>query len=340
MRLSEFDYTLPNELIAQEPIYPRDHCRLMVVHRRTQEIEEKYFYQIVDYLSKGDVMVFNWSKVIPARLFGRKATGGRVEILLLNEREKGVWEVLVKRAKRLRRGSDLFFGDDTIFAKVLDDLGEGRKLLSFFPPERFDEFLQREGKVPLPPYIHRDVKSAEDYQTVYARVPGSVAAPTAGFHFTEELLQRIRGMGVSTVFVTLHVGLGTFKPVVAENVESHKMHAEYFEISQDTARVVNDAVESGNRVVAVGTTAVRVLETVADNTGKVKAASGWTEMFIYPGYRFKVVDALVTNFHLPKSTLLMLVYAFGGSNLMRRAYSLAIEKKFRFYSFGDAMLIV
>ncbi len=340
MKLSEFDYVLPEELIAQEPAYPRDHCRLLVVDRKSSQLEERRFYEIVDYLREGDVMVFNWSKVIPARLFGRKVTGGRVEILLLNERNAGVWEVLVKRAKRLHVGDRVSFGDSGFSAEVIKDLGEGRKLLSFSPSERFDDFLQKEGKVPLPPYIRREVRSADDYQTVYAKVPGSVAAPTAGFHFTEELLRRIESVGVKVVFVTLHVGLGTFRPVVVDEIECHQMHAEYFEISEDAVNLINNAKAEKRRVIAVGTTAVRVLETVADDSGRVRASSGWTDIFIYPGYRFKVVDALVTNFHLPKSTLLMLVYAFGGTSLMRDAYDFAIKRRFRFYSFGDAMLII
>ncbi|MCD6419354.1 MAG: tRNA preQ1(34) S-adenosylmethionine ribosyltransferase-isomerase QueA [Synergistetes bacterium] len=340
MKLSEFDYVLPEELIAQELAYPRDHCRLLVVDRKSSRLEERRFYEIVDYLREGDVMVFNWSKVIPARLFGRKVTGGKMEILLLNERGTGVWEVLVKRAKRLHVGDRISFGDSGFSAQVIKNLGEGRKLLSFSPSERFDDFLQKEGKVPLPPYIRREVGSADDYQTVYAKVPGSVAAPTAGFHFTEELLRRIESVGVKVVFVTLHVGLGTFRPVVMDEIERHRMHAEYFEVTEDVAGLINTAKAETKRIIAVGTTAVRVLETVANGSGQVVASSGWTDIFIYPGYRFKVVDALVTNFHLPKSTLLMLVYAFGGTNLMRDAYDFAIKKRFRFYSFGDAMLII
>lgn len=340
MDLREFDFTLPQELIAQEPVFPRDACRLMVLRRGVETIEHRIFRDILEYLDPGDVLVFNDTKVIPARLFARKErTGGKVEILFLEE-QNDLWKCLLS-ASRLRPSQILVLEEDaSIRFEVLRKEGDFWVLRPLFPREQTEEVLSRFGHTPTPPYVKRKDIPLEAYQTVYARVPGSVAAPTAGLHFTEELLARLEAKGVGKVMLTLHVGPGTFRPVTAQRVENHKMHGEWFSVSQEAAEKIQKAKDSGKRVVAVGTTVVRALETVALRCGSLQAFEGVTDLFIYPGFTFRVVDALVTNFHLPRSTLFLLVCAFGGTAFMKRAYEEAIARRYRFYSFGDAMLIL
>lgn len=338
--LREFDFFLPQELIAQEPVFPRDACRLMVLWRKTETIEHRVFRDILNYLDPGDVLVFNDTKVIPARLFARKEhTGGKVEILFLEE-QAGLWKCLLS-ASRLRPSQILVLEEDaTIRFEVLGREGDFWLLRPLFPQGRTEEVLSRFGHTPTPPYVKRKDIPLEAYQTVYARVPGSVAAPTAGLHFTEELLAKLDEKGVERAMLTLHVGPGTFRPVTVERVENHKMHGEWFSVSQETAEKIQRAKEKKKRVVAVGTTVVRALETVALRCGAIQAFEGVTDLFIYPGFPFRVVDALVTNFHLPRSTLFLLVCAFGGTAFMKHAYEEAIAQRYRFYSFGDAMLIL
>jgi S-adenosylmethionine:tRNA ribosyltransferase-isomerase len=344
MKLSEFDYHLPSELIAQEPAADRDQSRMMVVERNRATLHHRHFYDLPDLLKKGDTLVLNDSKVIPARLYGKKATGAVIEILLLTQVEgpsnQPVWEVLLRPGKRVRTGTVLSFdggGQGEIVARISDK----KWLVEFQTDLPFDDFLDRYGSTPLPPYINRKQDEAdrghdrERYQTVYAHRPGSVAAPTAGLHFTPEILNKIKALGVTIARVTLHVGYGTFVPVEVENVEDHAMEAEYFEMSPESAAVIAEA----RRVVAVGTTSTRVLESVVDEEGKITATSGYTKLFIYPGYRFKRVNALLTNFHLPKSSLYLLTSAFGGTELIRQAYAAAIHERYRFYSYGDCMFI-
>jgi len=339
--VKEFYYELPEELIAQEPLPERDKSRLMVVHRDTRSFEHRIFENVVDYLEEGDCLVLNDTKVIPARLLGtRKDTGGKIEFVLLKRIEKDKWEILVKPGRRAKIGSEFTFGDGRLQAKVLDYTDAGGRIVEFYYEGVFEQILYELGKMPVPPYIKKELEDKDRYQTVYARKPGSAAAPTAGFHFTERLLKKIEQKGVKVCYITLHVGLGTFRPVKEEKVEEHKMHQEYFEINEETARIINATKQQGKRVIAVGTTSTRTLETVADENGLVKSLSGWTDLFIYPGYRFKVVDGLITNFHLPESTLLMLVCAFADKELIMSAYKEAIRERYRFYSFGDAMLIV
>lgn len=341
MDVKEFYYELPEELIAQEPLPERDKSRLMVVHRDTRSFEHRIFENVVDYLEEGDCLVLNDTKVIPARLLGtRKDTGGKIEFVLLKRIEKDKWEILVKPGRRAKIGSEFTFGDGRLQAKVLDYTDAGGRIVEFYYEGVFEQILDELGKMPVPPYIKKELEDKDRYQTVYARKPGSAAAPTAGFHFTERLLKKIEQKGVKVCYITLHVGLGTFRPVKEEKVEEHKMHQEYFEINEETARIINATKQQGKRVIAVGTTSTRTLETVADENGLVKSRSGWTDLFIYPGYRFKVVDGLITNFHLPESTLLMLVCAFADKKLIMSAYKEAIRERYRFYSFGDAMLIV
>lgn len=341
MDVKEFYYELPKELIAQEPPRERDKSRLMVVRRDTRSFEHRIFENIVDYLEEGDCLVLNDTRVIPARLLGiRKDTGGKIELVLLKRIEGDKWEVLVKPGRRARLGLEFSFGDGKLRAKVLDYTDAGGRIVEFYYNGIFEHVLDELGKMPVPPYIKKELNDKERYQTVYARKPGSAAAPTAGFHFTKELLKKIEQKGVRICYITLHVGLGTFRPVKEEKVEQHKMHHEYFEVDDKTAQVINATKQHGKRVIAVGTTSTRTLETVADENGFVKGKKGWTDLFIYPGYRFKVVDGLVTNFHLPESTLLMLVCAFADKELIMSAYKEAIDKKYRFYSFGDAMLII
>lgn len=341
MDVKEFYYELPEELIAQEPLPERDKSRLMVVHRDTRSFEHRIFENVVDYLEEGDCLVLNDTKVIPARLLGtRKDTGGKIEFVLLKRIGKDRWEILVKPGRRAKIGSEFTFGDGRLQAKVLDYTDAGGRIVEFYYEGVFEQILDELGKMPVPPYIKKELEDKDRYQTVYARKPGSAAAPTAGFHFTERLLKKIEQKGVKVCYITLHVGLGTFRPVKEEKVEEHKMHQEYFEINEETARIINATKQQGKRVIAVGTTSTRTLETVADENGLVKSLSGWTDLFIYPGYRFKVVDGLITNFHLPESTLLMLVCAFADKELIMSAYKEAIRERYRFYSFGDAMLIV
>ena len=342
MEVKEFDYHLPKELIAKFPAEPRDSSRLLVLNRKTGEIEHRIFRDIVEYLRPGDVLVLNDTKVIPARLFGELPTGGKVELLLIRQVEPSVWEVMARPARKLKPGKKITF-DSELTGEVVGYLGEGRRLVKFHLPEgkKFMEKLEEIGHVPLPPYVERE-ETPEDrvkYQTVFARKEGSVAAPTAGLHFTPELLNKLKEKGIIIKTVTLHVGPGTFKPVKVERVEEHQMDYETYSVPEETAAEVKRAKEEGRRVVAVGTTVVRTLESAADEEGFVKAGEGITSLFIYPGYRFKVIDALITNFHLPRSTLLMLVSAFAGKEKVLNAYKEAVKKGYRFYSFGDAMFI-
>jgi len=340
-KLSDFHYDLPDELIAQKPVEPRDNSRLMVI-LPDGTIEHRIFRDIVEYLNEGDCLVLNNSKVIPARLIGqREDTGSFIEFLLVKRLDINTWEVMTRPGKKARRGRKFVFGNGELKAEVLHvNQDEGTRIVRFYYEGVFEEVLEKLGKIPLPPYIKEELEDLSRYQTVYSKVPGSAAAPTAGLHFTEELLEKISKKGVEILYVTLHVGLGTFKPVKVENVEEHKMHEEYYEISQDVADRINRAKELGKRVIAVGTTSCRVLESCSDEAGRVKAQKGWTNIFIYPGYNFKVLDGLVTNFHLPDTTLMMLVCAFGGYERIMNAYKIAVDMRCRFFSFGDAMLIL
>ncbi|WP_366922595.1 tRNA preQ1(34) S-adenosylmethionine ribosyltransferase-isomerase QueA [Metallumcola ferriviriculae] len=340
MRVSDFEYNLPEQLIAQHPVMPRDASRLLVLDRHSDRVTDEHFSHIVDYLSPGDVLVVNDTRVIPARLFGiRQHTGAKIEVLLLKQIEEDSWETLVKPGKKARPGEVLIFGDGMMTGEVLDITSAGGRVIRFHYEGIFQEILSRLGEMPLPPYIRESLGDPERYQTAYAREEGSAAAPTAGLHFTPQLLARIKEKGIKVVSVLLHVGLGTFRPVSAENVAEHHMHAEYYRIDVPTVNSINRAREQGNKVFAVGTTVVRTLETAAPK-GKLVSSSGWTDIFIYPGYDFQIVDGLITNFHLPRSTLLMLVSAFAGREKVLAAYNHAVTKKYRFFSFGDAMLIV
>ena len=339
LKTSDFDYHLPEELIAQTPAEPRDSSRLLVYHRDTQEIEHKIFRDICGYLKKGDVLVVNRTRVLPARLFAQTANGGKVEVLLLKRLQLDEWEVLVRPGKKCKIGTRLIVNAE-LSLEVTGITESGERHVRFFYEGTFEDVLARAGTMPLPPYIHEKLKDQTRYQTVYCKENGSAAAPTAGLHFTEELLGKIRSMGVEIAEVLLHVGLGTFRPVKVDNVLEHKMHSEYYEVSAEAAETVNRAKREGRRVIAVGTTSVRTLETVADENGMLRACSGNTSIFIYPPYRFKCVDALVTNFHLPESTLLMLVSALCSREEVLRVYETAVKEKYRFFSFGDAMLIV
>lgn len=341
MRVEDFDYHLPPELIAQRPVEPRDASRLLVLHRNSGRLEHRRFYELPLYLKLGDVLVLNDTRVIPARLLGKKAkTGGQVEVFLLKPLGGDCWEVLVRPGRRVPPGTELIFGGGELRAKVLDRTPQGGRLVEFEYEGKWEEVIERLGEVPLPPYIKEKLPDPERYQTVYASKPGSVAAPTAGLHFTPRLLKELEEKGIKIVYILLHVGLGTFRPVREEVVEKHKMHAEYFRVDEGAARTINEARRQGGRVIAVGTTVVRTLETVATPEGDIKPGEGLTELFIYPGYRFKAVDGLITNFHLPRSTLLMLVCAFAGREKILEAYQVAIKERYRFYSFGDAMLIL
>lgn len=341
MRLQEFDYPLPEELIARFPAEKRELSRMMVLRRSDKAIEHRIFREIVDILDENYVLVLNNTKVIPARLFGKKETGAKVEVFLTKKIAEDVWECLTKPAKRLKEKAKILF-PGKLEGRVTEVKSEGKRVIAFSPPGRLKEVLQTMGQIPLPPYIKRAPQKIdyERYQTVFAQKEGSVAAPTAGLHFTEEILNQLREKGVKICYITLHVGLGTFKPVSVEEITKHKMEEEYFEISESTADIINSAKKGGKKVLACGTTVTRALETAASDKGTIKAASGWTSLFIYPGYKFKVVDALLTNFHLPKSTLLMLVCAFAGRNFIMEAYNEAVRKKYRFYSYGDCMLIL
>ena len=338
MKLSDFVYELPEARIAQTPVEPRDHSRLMVVHRDTHEIEHRHFYDIIDYLNPGDCLVINETKVIPARLYGERPTGGAVEVLLLKQVGPKRWETLVRPGRKLKPGAEVIFGDGRLRGRVLETTAAGGRIVEFECEGTFEAALDALGEMPLPPYIHEKLQDRDRYQTVYAKQDGSAAAPTAGLHFTPELLQRIREKGIDIVPVLLHVGLGTFRPVKVENIEDHEMHTEYFEVPEEAARRINAARERGGRIVAVGTTSVRTLESAAKD-GRVQAMRGDTNIFIKPGYRYQMVDALITNFHLPGSTLVMLVSAFYDRERVLDAYRLAVQEEYRFFSFGDAMLI-
>ena len=340
MKTSDFYYDLPQELIAQTPLERRDSSRLMVLHRETGELEHRHFYDIVDYLQPGDCLVMNDSRVLPARLLGHRVpTGGAVELLLLQDKGGGVWECLAKPGRKLHPGAELSFGDGALTATVTAEEEGGNRLVRFNYEGIFLEVLDRLGKMPLPPYIKEELQDRERYQTVYSKVVGSAAAPTAGLHFTKELLQKVQEMGVNVGYVTLHVGLGTFRPVKEDDITDHLMHSEYCVIPQETADLINETKKNGGRVICVGTTSCRTVESWAAENGTMKASAGWTSIFIYPGYKFKVLDALVTNFHLPESTLIMLVSALAGREHVLRAYEEAVRERYRFFSFGDAMFI-
>ena len=340
MNVKDYDYDLPEELIAQDPLEDRSSSRLMVRDRQTGDVEHGHFTDILEYLHPGDCLVINNTKVIPARLFGVKEdTQAKIEVLLLKRKENDIWETLVKPGKKAKPGTKLVFGDGLLTAEVVDVVEEGNRLIQFHYDGIFEEILDQLGQMPLPPYITHQLKDKNRYQTVYAKYDGSAAAPTAGLHFTKELLQKVKDMGVDIAEVTLHVGLGTFRPVKVDNVLDHHMHSEFYMVSQEAADKINRAKESGHRVIAVGTTSTRTLEAAADENGRLHETSGWTEIFIYPGYQFKVIDALITNFHLPQSTLVMLVSALAGREHVLHAYEIAVKERYRFFSFGDAMLI-
>lgn len=341
MKTSDFYYDLPEELIAQKPVYPRDSSRLMVIDRKKDTIEHRIFRDVIEYLNPGDVLVVNETRVIPARLYGVKAeTGGAIEFLLLKRLNLTDWEVILKPGKRAKPGAEFIFGEGKLKATILSIGEDGGRTVRFTWDGVFEEILDELGQMPLPPYIHERLEDRNRYQTVYAKTDGSAAAPTAGLHFTPELLDRIREKGIDVVPVLLHVGLGTFRPVKEENVDDHHMHSEYYEVTEEQAERINAARNGGGRVICVGTTSVRTLETVADDSGVIHAGSGFTQIFIKPGVRIKAVDALITNFHLPESTLLMLVSAFIGRETALKAYETAVKERYRFFSFGDAMLIV
>jgi len=339
LKTSDFYYDLPEELIAQTPAEPRDSSRLLVYHTDTGKTEHRIFREITDYLKKGDVLVVNRTKVLPARLFAQTENGGRVEVLLLKRLNLDEWEVLVRPGKKCKIGVRLTVNDE-LSLEVTEITESGERHVRFFYDGAFEDVLSRAGTMPLPPYIHEKLKDPDRYQTVYCKENGSAAAPTAGLHFTPQLLERIRGMGVEIAEVLLHVGLGTFRPVKEENILDHKMHSEYYEVSEEAAEIVNRAKDEGRRVICVGTTSVRTVETVADDKGKLHACHGETQIFIYPPYRFQCVDALITNFHLPESTLLMLVSCFSSREELLKVYKEAVNERYRFFSFGDAMLIL
>ena len=339
MKKSDFYFDLPEELIAQTPLERRDASRLLLLDRETGEITHKHFYDLPDYLNPGDCLVLNDSRVLPARLMGNRLTGGAVEVVLLRDLGDGKWECLTRPGRKTRPGTELTFGGGLLTATVTDALEDGNKVLQFQYDGIFLEILDQLGKMPLPPYIKAELQDRERYQTVYSREIGSAAAPTAGLHFTEELLDRIRAKGIKVCFVTLHVGLGTFRPVKEEDILDHVMHSEYCVIPEETANIINETKAAGGRVIAVGTTSCRTLESFTEPNGTVLAKGGWTDIFIYPGYTFKCIDALVTNFHLPESTLIMLVSALAGREHILNAYATAVKERYRFFSFGDAMFI-
>lgn len=340
MKTSDFYYDLPPELIAQTPLDRRDASRLMVLDKHTGAIQHRHFYELPTLLKPGDCLVLNDSRVLPARLIGQRPGGGAAEVLLLIDRGDKVWECLVKPGKKLRPGARVSFGDGELTAEVIGETDGGNRLIRFDYEGIFLELLERLGRMPLPPYIKAELQDGERYQTVYSKVVGSAAAPTAGLHFTKELLAEIEAMGVKICTVTLHVGLGTFRPVKVENIDDHEMHAEYCVIPQETADVVNETKRTGGRVICVGTTSCRTLESWAQEDGTLQASAGWTNIFIYPGYRFKVLDGLITNFHLPESTLIMLVSALAGREHVLAAYQEAVKERYRFFSFGDASIIL
>ena len=342
MQKQDFYYDLPKERIAQTPMEPRDHSKMMVLHRDTDEIEHKHFYDILDYLNENDCLILNDTRVLPARLYGEKEeTGARVEFLLLNQKENDVWEVITGPGRRAKVGAKFSFGGGILKAEVLEVLENGNRLARFFyDGDSIFPVLEKVGEMPLPHYITEKLEDGERYQTVYSKELGSAAAPTAGLHFTPEILEKIQKKGVKIGFVTLHVGIGTFRPVKANNIEDHKMHAEHYHLSEETAALIRETKKNGGRVIAVGTTSCRTLESVATFHGEICAADGWTNIFIYPGYKFKCIDALLTNFHLPESTLIMLVSAFYDREKVLQAYKEAVEKEYRFFSFGDCMLVL
>lgn len=339
MKVTDFDYNLPEELIAQVPIKNRDESKLMVLDKETGSIEHKQFRDIIEYLNPGDCLVRNNTKVIPARLYGKKETGANVEFVLLKNFEGDIWEAMVRPGNKLHEGAKVIFGGGLLRAEILSTLEDGTRKVKFYYDGIFNEILDKIGLMPLPPYIHESLSDNDRYQTVYAKYEGSAAAPTAGLHFTPELLKRIEEKGVKIANVTLHVGIGTFRPVKEENVEEHHMHTEHYYIKEEDAEKINTAKSSGHKVIAVGTTSCRTLETIADEKGFVKACEGDTGIYIYPGYKFKCLDGLITNFHLPQSTLLMLVSALAGKEYIMKAYNEAVENRYRFFSFGDAMFI-
>lgn len=341
MNVTDFNFELPPELIAQDPLEDRSASRLLVLDKKTGEMEHRHFRDILKYLKKGDCLVINDTKVIPARLMGHKiGTDAGIEVLLLKRKSDNVWETLVKPGKKMKVGAEVSFGDGLLKGKVIDVVDEGNRLIQFEYDGIFEEILDKLGQMPLPPYITHQLKDKNRYQTVYAKYEGSAAAPTAGLHFTKELLEEINRKGVIIANVTLHVGLGTFRPVKVENVLEHHMHSEYYTISEEEAQKINQAKASGHRVISVGTTSCRALESAASEDGVLHGVSGWTDIFIYPGYQFKIIDGLITNFHLPESTLLMLVSAFAGKEHILAAYEEAVKEKYRFFSFGDAMILI
>lgn len=340
MKTSDFYYDLPKELIAQDPLEDRSSSRLLHLSMKDGSVEHRHFTDILDYLKKGDCLVINDTRVIPARLYGHKEeTGALIEILLLKRRENDIWECLVKPGKKARPGARIVFGNGILTGEITDIVEEGNRLIQFHYEGIFEEILDQLGEMPLPPYITHKLQDKNRYQTVYAKHDGSAAAPTAGLHFTEKLLEKVKEKGVNIAHVTLHVGLGTFRPVKVDDVEQHHMHSEFYMVEEDQAKLINDTKKQGGRVISVGTTSCRTLESAADENGILRAGSGWTEIFIYPGYRFKMIDGLITNFHLPESTLMMLVSALAGKERIMAAYEEAVQERYRFFSFGDAMFI-
>lgn len=340
MKTSDFDFYLPEELIAQHPLEKRDYSRLMVLDKATGEIEHKHFYDVLDYLNEGDTLVLNNTRVMPARLIGEKVeSGGKIEFLLLKRIEGDKWECLAKPGKRAKIGTEFTFGSGKLKCKVVDIVEEGNRIIEFSYDGIFEQVLDELGEMPLPPYITERLDDRERYQTVYSKEQGSAAAPTAGLHFTKELLEKVKEKGVNIAYVTLHVGLGTFRPVKVDDVNEHVMHSEFYQLDEENANIINETKKRGNKIISVGTTSTRTLETIGDENGFVKAQSGWTNIFIYPGYKFKVVDNLITNFHLPESTLIMLVSALAGKEKVMNAYSEAVKERYRFFSFGDSMII-
>ncbi|MBS5306284.1 MULTISPECIES: tRNA preQ1(34) S-adenosylmethionine ribosyltransferase-isomerase QueA [Clostridium] len=340
MKVSDFDFDLPEELIAQHPLEKRDSSRLMVLDKNTGEIEHRSFHDVIEYLNEGDTLVLNNTRVMPARLIGEKeGTGGKIEFLLLKRIEGDRWECLAKPGKRAKIGQKFTFGEGKLKCTVVDIVEEGNRIIEFSYEGIFEQVLDELGEMPLPPYITEKLEDKERYQTVYSKEKGSAAAPTAGLHFTEELLREIKAKGVNIAYLTLHVGLGTFRPVKVEDINEHIMHSEYYHLDKENADLINETKKRGNKVIAVGTTSTRTLETIGDENGFVREQSGWTDIFIYPGYKYKVIDELITNFHLPESTLIMLVSALSGKENVMNAYNEAVKKKYRFFSFGDSMLI-
>ncbi|MDO4449230.1 MAG: tRNA preQ1(34) S-adenosylmethionine ribosyltransferase-isomerase QueA [Lachnospiraceae bacterium] len=340
MKTSDFYYDLPQELIAQDPLEDRSSSRLLHLSMKDGSVEHRHFTDILDYLKEGDCLVVNDTRVIPARLYGHKEeTGALIEILLLKRKENDIWECLVKPGKKARPGAKLVFGDGILKGEIIDVVEEGNRLIQFQYEGIFEEILDQLGEMPLPPYITHKLEDKNRYQTVYAKNDGSAAAPTAGLHFTQELLQKVQEKGVKIAHVTLHVGLGTFRPVKVDDVENHHMHSEFYVVEEDQAKLINDTKKQGGRVISVGTTSCRTLESATDEDGVLHPGSGWTEIFIYPGYQFKMIDGLITNFHLPESTLMMLVSALAGKNRIMAAYEEAVKERYRFFSFGDAMFI-